>query len=161
MNGIIVEGGKMKSLFNKTALLGIGLMLVSGMLGCLNAQSSEDGCFDIISDGSAVPLYISQNDYAGAQIAMGDLQSDLQKVSQNTVLFQSTGLPNGERFVIAGTVGKSPEIDALVESGKLDVSFLEDEWEAYQIQVVEHPFEGVDEALVIAGSDKRGTIYGI
>ena len=34
-------------------------------------------------------------------------------------------------------------------------------WESYFIEVVPHPSPGVDSALVIAGSDKRGTIYGI
>ena len=161
MNELIGKSGMMKSLLNKSAILGISLMLMSGMFGCLKAQNSQEGCFDIISDGNAVPLYISQSDFAGAQIAMGDLQTDLQKVSQNPVLFQSTGLPHGERIVVAGTIGKSPEIDELVKSGKLDVSYLEGQWEAYQVEVVKEPFEGVNEALVIAGSDKRGTIFGI
>ena len=124
------------------------------------AQSNAP-CFDIVSNARSVPLYVSQQDHPGVQRAMGDLQSDLQKLTQNPVLFQSTGFPHGEKFVLAGTVGVSPEIDALVESGKLDVSYLRDEWEAYQIQVVKEPFEGVDEILVIAGSDMRGTIFGI
>ena len=34
-------------------------------------------------------------------------------------------------------------------------------WEAYVRQTVDHPLPNVDRALVIAGSDKRGTIYGI
>ena len=34
-------------------------------------------------------------------------------------------------------------------------------WESFLIQVVPNPMPGVDERLVIAGSDKRGTIYGI
>ena len=33
--------------------------------------------------------------------------------------------------------------------------------EVYLFQVVENPMEGVKSALVIAGSDKRGTIYGL
>ncbi|HBX66542.1 MAG TPA: glycosyl hydrolase [Balneolaceae bacterium] len=142
-------------------LSGIGIFLILSFSSCLQAQDSNEGCFEIISDSYAVPLFISQQDYAGAQRAMGDLQSDLRKVSQNTVTFQSTGLPHGDRIVIAGTIGMSPEVDAFVEAGKIDASYLEGEWEAYQIQVVEDPFEGVEEALVIAGSDKRGTIYGI
>ena len=110
------------------------------------AQQAQ-GCFDIITEGNAVPLYISQNDYDGAQRAMTDLQKDLRNVSQNTVLLQSTGIPHGPRFVMAGTIGKSPEIDALIEADKLDVSEIDGEWEAYQIQVVKNPFEGIEEVL--------------
>ncbi|NJK98213.1 MAG: glycosyl hydrolase, partial [Bacteroidales bacterium] len=52
-------------------------------------------------------------------------------------------------------------IDQLVKSKKLDVKDIEGQWETFLIQVVEKPMAGVDRALVIAGSDKRGTIYGI
>ena len=33
--------------------------------------------------------------------------------------------------------------------------------EKYIIRTIDKPLEGIDRALVIAGSDKRGTIYGI
>lgn len=56
--------------------------------------------------------------------------------------------------VVIGTLGKSDTIDALAESGKLDVSEIEGKWEAFTVQ-------NVDDTVVIAGSDKRGTIYGI
>lgn len=56
--------------------------------------------------------------------------------------------------VLVGTLGKSPLIDRLVEAGKLDASSVSGQWESYLIATV-------DGCLVIAGSDKRGTIYGI
>lgn len=56
--------------------------------------------------------------------------------------------------VLVGTLGKSPLIDRLVEAGKLDASSVSGQWESYLIATV-------DDCLVIAGSDKRGTIYGI
>ena len=52
-------------------------------------------------------------------------------------------------------------IDQLVRERKIDVSDIPGKWEASLIQVVQHPLPGVESALVIAGSDKRGTIYGI
>ena len=128
----------------------------------INAQETvPSGCFDIATNANVTPLFVSPNDWPGVQRAMGDLQSDLRKLTQNEVRFQSAGLPHSTKIVIAGTVGKSPEIDALIAAGTLDGSFLDDAWEAYHIEVIEHPFEGVEQALVIAGSDKRGTIFGI
>lgn len=38
---------------------------------------------------------------------------------------------------------------------------LKGKWEAYRLQVVKTPFKGIDQALVIAGSDRRGTAYGV
>ena len=56
--------------------------------------------------------------------------------------------------IVVGTIGKSAEIDALVSEGKLKVDDINGKWEAFTIQ-------NVDGDIVIAGSDKRGTIYGI
>lgn len=55
---------------------------------------------------------------------------------------------------MVGTLGSSKLIDQLVDAGKLDVSAINGKWEAYIIQTV-------DGNLVIAGSDRRGTIYGV
>jgi hypothetical protein len=57
----------------------------------------------------------------------------------------------GKGTIIAGTIGNSSLIDALVKSGKLDVSAIEGKWEAYVSAVVKNPGNGTDEALVIAG----------
>ncbi|KAI7774962.1 hypothetical protein LA080_007515 [Diaporthe eres] len=63
--------------------------------------------------------------------------------------------------VIAGTVGNSTLIDALVSSGTIGVSEIEGKWESFTSQLVSNPTDGVAQALVIAGSDPRGTIFGI
>lgn len=49
----------------------------------------------------------------------------------------------------------------LESAGKLELSGVRGKREVYLFQVVENPMEGVKSALVIAGSDKRGTIYGL
>lgn len=64
-------------------------------------------------------------------------------------------------LIIVGTIGRSKIIDDLIDDDKIDVSDIEGEWEAFVTKVVENPFEGCDEALVIAGSMPRGTIFGI
>jgi hypothetical protein len=67
----------------------------------------------------------------------------------------------GASVLIIGTLGKSEMIDRLVREHKLDVSGIEGKWESFLIQVVKSPIPGVDTALIIVGSDKRGTIFGI
>ncbi|KAK4159432.1 hypothetical protein QBC43DRAFT_381881 [Cladorrhinum sp. PSN259] len=66
-----------------------------------------------------------------------------------------------DTVIIAGTIGKSSIIDALIESGAIDVSETKGKWESFTSQVVENPVPGTPKALVIAGSDPRGTIFGI
>jgi hypothetical protein len=48
-----------------------------------------------------------------------------------------------------------------VRKHKLDVSGIAGMWESAVTAVVERPMPGIRRALVIAGADKRGTIYGI
>jgi len=69
--------------------------------------------------------------------------------------------PDRRIGVIIGTVGKSKIIDRLAADGKLETNGVSGEWESYVLQIVKNPLPGVDAALVIAGSDRRGTIYGI
>ena len=64
-------------------------------------------------------------------------------------------------MVLIGTVGKSPLIEQLVRAGKIDVSGIRGKWKSFSLQTVANSFPGVDSGVVIAGSDKRGTIFGI
>lgn len=115
----------------------------------------------LVSEGRATPLYVDKQDHWGVLRAAKDLQGDIEKVTgAKPALLEST--PAGvHTAVIIGTVGKSALIDGLVRSGKLDVSAIRGKWESFVIANVGQPLPGVERALVIAGSDKRGTIYGI
>lgn len=73
-----------------------------------------------------------------------------------------TSVPSRSGAVIlVGTLGKNRQIDRLVASGKIDVTPIREGWEQYLICEVEHPFPNVSKVLVIAGSDRRGTAYGL
>lgn len=63
--------------------------------------------------------------------------------------------------IVAGTVGSSYVIDSLVSSSKINVSAISGLWESFTMALVDSPLPGVSKALVIAGSDPRGTIFGI
>jgi Glycosyl hydrolase family 115 len=63
--------------------------------------------------------------------------------------------------IIAGTIGKSDVINALLVAQKFSELPIRGKWESYIAHVINNPFPGIDRALVIAGSDMRGTIYGL
>ena len=68
----------------------------------------------------------------------------------------------GSPAIIAGTLGHSALIDGLVAQNRLKrVAEIRGRWEATLTQVVERPLPGVERALVIVGSDRRGTAYGL
>ncbi|MGV7206317.1 glycosyl hydrolase 115 family protein [Oxalobacteraceae bacterium A2-2] len=94
--------------------------------------------------------------------AARDLSNDIGVVSGNKpVVLNSTPAGGTRTAIIIGTIGKSRPIDQLVKSGKLNVDQVRGRWEAFVIATVEQPLPGIERALVIAGSDKRGAIYGI
>jgi hypothetical protein len=126
----------------------------------VSAKKSK-GSFALAASGKTAPLFVSSQDWAGVLRAAKDLQADVNRVTKLQPTLTTDQAPKGKEVVLIGTLGKSPLIDQLVQSKKLDVSGIAGKWEASLVQVVENPLPGIDRALVIAGSDKRGTIYGI
>ena len=115
--------------------------------------------FELVANGKAASLYVDPHEDPGVRRAAEDLRTDIQRVS--STLPASTQVPKGKHLILAGTIGKSKLIDQLIKSGKLNVKGIAGTWENHLIQTVKDPFPGVQDALVIAGSDKRGTIYGM
>ncbi|MDE7146784.1 MAG: glycosyl hydrolase 115 family protein, partial [Duncaniella sp.] len=62
--------------------------------------------------------------------------------------------------VIAGTIGHSRLIDGLIAKGLLDVNDIKGKWESFVVTTVENPADK-SPMLVIAGSDRRGTAFGL
>ena len=118
------------------------------------------GSFPLVRDGNAAALFLDSNDFAGVLRAAGDLQADINRVTGTKPALTTNLAPTGIT-VIVGTLGKSSLVDSLVKAGKLNADAISGKWESFLIATVDHPGPGVDQALVIAGSDKRGTIYGI
>jgi hypothetical protein len=120
-----------------------------------------DGYFPLSVNGQPIPLFISDEDDPGVIRAMYDLQRDIRKVAGSQPGLSTETLPQTPRLVIAGTIGKNPLIDRLIAEGKINTSDIQGRWETFVLEVLSAPADGIDEALVIVGSDKRGTIYGI
>ena len=125
------------------------------------SEKPEESSFTLSASGKSAPLYISSQDYPGVIKALGDLQSDIEKVTGAEPVLSTDSIPKEKEIVIVGTLGKSAVIDQLAKENNINVSDVTGQWETFVVQVIENPLSGIDKALVIAGSDKRGTIYGI
>lgn len=116
--------------------------------------------FPIVSAGRTAPILVSRDDWPGVVRVAGDLRDDMQRVSgANPTLLHTEGDARKTTPIILGTIGHSSLIDDLIRRHKLDVSGVEGHWESAVTTIVERPFPGVSRALVLAGADKRGTIY--
>lgn len=111
------------------------------------------GEFMIAEGGRTAVIRVDDKDWPGVIRAARDLGDDVRKVT-GTASPVLIGNKSAMGNIIVGTIGKSRLIDRLVSKKKIDVSEIKGQWESYLIDVV-------DGCLVIAGSDKRGTIYGI
>lgn len=127
----------------------------------LTDDSNEPDTFPLVRERMAAPLCLDPEDFESVLRAAKDLQSDIQNVTGIKPAFQTSGASTGKVAVIVGTLGESSLLDAMAKAGKFDRAALAGKWEAYSISVVSQPLPGMDQALVIAGSDRRGTIYGI
>ncbi|KAK3368389.1 hypothetical protein B0H63DRAFT_504280 [Podospora didyma] len=117
------------------------------------------------------PILLSQDDFVGVHIASNSLASDLYQITgvlrqvrrghSANITSQWTG--NGTTIpsaIIAGSLNSSL-IRNLSSLRLLDTSDLQGKWETFKTTIVQKPLPGIERALVIAGSDKRGTIFGI
>jgi hypothetical protein len=131
-----------------------------GVVRYVEEKPGPDG-FCIVRKKQVATVYVETNDHAGVVRAAWDLQSDIGRVSGVTpALTHRTG-QCGIGTIIIGTLGKSAVIDQLARDGKIEGSRLRGKWETFLLQAVERPLPGIEHGLVIAGSDKRGTIYGV
>lgn len=125
------------------------------------AVENGKGRFTLSAAGKSVPLYASSQDFPGVLRVLKHLQSDITRVTNASPDIAMDKLPAAKEIVLVGTLGKSPVIDKLVQEKKLDVNGIAGKWETFLIQVIEKPLPKVERALIIAGSDKRGTIFGM
>lgn len=105
-------------------------------------------------------MLIDSND-PGVIRAFNDLQDDIFKVTDIKPVMNTGKISGAQNVIIAGTLGNSKLIDKLVAKKIIDADELKGKWEKFIIKTVKNPLPGIENALVIAGSDKRGTIYGI
>jgi hypothetical protein len=132
-----------------------------GMQQSFVSGSDTKGAFALVKGQVAAPIYDSSTDSPSVLRAVGDLRADIRRVSGQEPKAISDTSPSGHFIVIVGTIGHDPLLDSLITAGKLDVHAVAGKWESYVIATVKNPMPRVDQALVIAGSDRRGTIYGI
>lgn len=114
--------------------------------------------FTLIEEGKPISLLIDEKDDIGVQIAAKALQNDFKMVSGTEAKLLYA--PQEAKTVIVGTL-QSKFIKEIIKNQKLNKVDLEGKVEKYIMATIANPIAGVEEALVIAGSDKRGAIYGI
>ncbi len=121
-------------------------------------------------NNSSVCFVSGSGEFSGVNKIAAKVRKDVERVTgalPNQVEWSESGKVSGasdaESFVIFGTVGKSAIISALAEKRIINLDNVKGKREVYSFTVVKQSdIPGLEKpALIIAGSDKRGTIYGL
>ncbi len=107
--------------------------------------------------------------YPGVRKIAGRVREDIKKVfGAKPIGVEYADFNDTASFfeypVFFGTVGTSAILDMLSSDGKIDLSGIAHHTEVYSINIIDGLKLGAfsfASAIVIAGSDKRGTIYGL
>ncbi|NDV81567.1 glycosyl hydrolase 115 family protein [Bacteroides sp. 51] len=110
---------------------------------------------------TSLTLFSNNNIDPGVQRAIVNLQTDFLRVTGTAPKLTNAAPDANTPLIIIGTIGTNSVIDDLVKQKKINATDLKGKREKFIIQNMANPLPGIAEALVIAGSDKRGTIYGI
>jgi hypothetical protein len=117
--------------------------------------------FPLVTSKSAVPIYHDAADFPVVGLVAEAFAGDVQSVTGIKPKVFSTTPTVAAGAVFVGTLGNSRLIDDLVKRKKLDVKSLRGGWETFLITTVDNPVPGVERGLVIIGSDRRGTAFGV
>ena len=133
----------------KAFLASAALLSAMSMSAAERFVSFQQG--DLLINGNdKVEIYMDANDCRGVSYAANALVKDIRNVSGS----QATITSNRKATILVGTIGHSAAIDQLVKQKRINENLLKGKREKFIITVV-------DNQLIIAGSDRRGTIYGI
>lgn len=129
-----------------------GLLLFSSM--SMNAAdrfvSFHQGDL-LLNPSNQISIYQDANDCKGVSYAVQALVKDIKNVcGSKATVSHDAPRPN----IVIGTLGHSAAIDQLAKKKLINVNLLKGKREKFIITIVNNQ-------LVIAGSDRRGTIYGI
>lgn len=113
----------------------------------------------LLNANNRVEIYMDTNDCKGVSYAAHALLKDIKSVSGATATLTSDAgfLKKADTVrpaILVGTIGHSAAIDQLVKQKRINGNLLKGKREKFIITLI-------DGQLVIAGSDRRGTIYGI
>ena len=126
------------------------LMLSVSMMGMAASRFVGFTTGDILLTDGTVTIGYDAADAKAVAIAVKTLAADFGRVTGK----EAQLVNHADARIIAGTMGQSSLIDQLVKEKKLDAAQLKGKREKFIITVI-------GQQLVIAGSDRRGTVYGI
>lgn len=119
--------------------------------------------FIIAEQKKRAVFYLEKTAFSGVGKIVQKVAWDCKLVTDKDYEIR-TGIPQiteEEDCIITATVGKSAYLEELEAQGRIDLDSIRGKREVYSFTILEKQEKEAHSTLVIAGSDKRGTIYGL
>ncbi|QAY79794.1 hypothetical protein ETR14_08390 [Sphingosinicella sp. BN140058] len=123
-------------------------------------ETAAAGSFGLVEAARPAAILVDADADSAVRHAVAGFRADLKRVSGHDAALLTDRSKVRGLAVVVGVLGRSPIIDGLAASGKIDVRDIAGQWEAFRQVVVDHPWPGVARALVIVGADRRGAAFG-
>lgn len=143
-----------------TIVLAVITMVNISAAGISVSEKNRKGAFPLVSGNKVAELVVPANSHDVVKTAAELFSKDVCRVTGETPRIVNI-LSSNSTPIIVGTLGKSNLVDSLATAGKIESMTVAGKWETYGISVVKNPVQGIRQALVIYGSDPRGTAYGL
>ena len=125
-------------------------------------ETPFDGSFPLFTPQASTPVVIDTADAEVVTIAAQSFSEDVKRLSGTAPDVRSALPEQADEVILAGSVEQSGLVRQLLQQNAFDASHVDSgQWESFVFTVVEEPIEGIDRALVVAGSDPRGTAFGL
>jgi len=136
--------------WTRSICLTIALLITHSVLAAEQFVNFDNGDL-LLNKNNSVKIYMDGNDQKGVAIAVRNLQSDLQKVCGGEISIVDAA---ADADIVIGTLGHSAAVDQFAKAKRINAKLLKGKKEMYLISIQ-------NGKVVIAGSDRRGTIFGI
>jgi hypothetical protein len=124
------------------------------------SENAENNSFPIVTATGVASIFVDGSEDELIHKMAVLLQKDIERVTGKTPRIVNKINSSGN-VIIIGTVDGAKGINQLIKNARIDISSLKGKWEAFKLQNINKPYNGVQHALVILGSDRRGTAYGV
>ncbi|MBS1602649.1 MAG: glycosyl hydrolase 115 family protein [Bacteroidetes bacterium] len=113
--------------------------------------------------GQDVPaIYADTTDHWLVRRAATLLQDDIERVTgKRPPLLGSLPSAPLPQLIIVGSLDSCPLVQQLAKAHRIPADRIKGKWESFLLKTIQHPWPNVKQALIIAGSDRRATAYGV
>jgi hypothetical protein len=124
--------------------------------------TASSGAFALAAAGHATDIYLAPEDEPHLGLVVAAFASDVERVTgaRPRIVHSLDGL-SAPNVLLIGIAGHTPALQQLTTAGRLHTAAIDGQWEAALTTVVDRPLPGIGRALVVAGSDRRGTAFAL